>query len=64
MSFGRADFVRVPKHYLKLFLELSIASEDTLSLVVLLFKIRIIEIVAYNRFELVKCVTSEKSSSI
>ena len=64
MSFSCADFIGIPKYYLKLFLELSIASEDTLSFVVLLFRIRIIKIVAYNRFELVKYVTSKKSGTI
>lgn len=64
MSFGYTDFVGVPKYYLKLLLELSIASKDALGFVILSLKVRIIEIVTYNRFELVKCVTSEKSSGI
>ena len=61
MSFGRADFVGVSKHCFELFFELSIASEDTLSFVVLSFRVRIVEIVAHNRFEPVECVASEKS---
>ena len=64
MSFGRADFVGVPKYCLKLLLELSIASEDALGFVVLSLRVRMVEIVAYNRFEPVKCVTSEKSGGI
>ena len=64
MSFSRIDFIRILKHYFKLFLKLSIASEDTLSLIVLSFKVRIIKIIAYNRFKLVKCVALKKSSGI
>ena len=64
MSFGYIDFVRIPKYYFKLFLKLSIALKDTLSFVILSFKVRIIKIVVYNKFELVKYVALKKSSSI
>ena len=64
MLFSYIDFVRILKYYFKLFLKLSIALEDILSFVVLSFKIKIIKIVAYNKFELVKYVALKKSSGI
>ena len=64
MLFSYINFVKILKYYFKLFLKLSITLKDTLSFIILSFKVRIIKIVAYNKFELVKYVALEKSSGI